>query len=107
MPGGADGDPMHPKNGRAADVDFARLDRKLDELAHEIRRRVDAERSASRLAQLQELTAAFSEARTSHEVLTVVVSQGCAALGAPRAAVAVLDGEGAALEVLRAIGYTD
>jgi signal transduction histidine kinase len=66
-----------------------------------------AERAAARTAQLQEVAAALSEACSPGEVVTVVATLGCAAVGAPRAVVAVLDAPRAALEVLQAVGFTD
>jgi hypothetical protein len=62
---------------------------------------------AARLTQLQALTAAFSRALTSVDVASVVLSQGCAAVGAPRGTVAVLGERGTVLEMVRAHGFAE
>ncbi len=64
-----------------------------------------AERAAERAARIQAVTAAFSEARTPNDVAAVVVSQGCAAFGAPRGLIGLLTDEGDALEIVQWVGY--
>ncbi len=66
-----------------------------------------AERAAHRTAQLQEVTAAFSEARTPADVASVVVTQGCIALDAPRGLVGLLNDAGDTIDVLQMIGYPE
>jgi hypothetical protein len=69
--------------------------------------RLAAERVAARLTQLQALTAAFSRALTSVDVVSVVLSQGCAAVDSPRGTVAVLGERGTMLEMVRAQGFAE
>jgi signal transduction histidine kinase len=63
------------------------------------------ERAAERAAQLQQITAACSEARAPADVAAVVVTQGCAALGAPRGLLYLLAQDGAALELVQVVDY--
>ena len=63
------------------------------------------ERTAQRIARLQTITAALSEALTPAEVATVVIEQGLAALEASAGSIALLDGDGLNLELLQVIGY--
>lgn len=77
----------------------------LYEAEQEARKR--AERSADRIARLQEVTAALSEAPTPSEVAEVVVHQGMAALGATGGMIFLLNGAGTALDLVRAFGYPD
>lgn len=63
------------------------------------------ERTARRIARLQTITAALSEALTPTEVATVVLEQGLAALEASAGSIALLDEAGLNLELLQAIGY--
>jgi hypothetical protein len=68
--------------------------------------RVAAEQRADRLARLQRVTAAFSEALTPYDVATVALVQGVAAVGAQRGLVGVLAEDGGALEPLRHVGFS-
>jgi len=90
----------------------------LEELRRERTARLAAERSARLLAELHQreadraawllaVTAAFSEARAPVDVANAVLTQGCAALGAPRGLVALLTADGAALEVLGTMAHAD
>ncbi|HEU5430533.1 MAG TPA: GAF domain-containing protein, partial [Thermomicrobiales bacterium] len=72
--------------------------------ADEQRARRQAERTTDRLARSQALTTALSEAVTVDEVAAVVVDQGLATAGAASAALALLNGDGAALEIVAAAG---
>ncbi|MGH2355280.1 MAG: GAF domain-containing protein, partial [Chloroflexota bacterium] len=53
------------------------------------------------------MTAALSEAVTPSQVAAVVVDQGVAALGALAGSMVLLAADGAALEIVRAIGYAE
>ncbi|UKP00138.1 PAS domain S-box protein [Nostoc sp. UHCC 0870] len=64
-----------------------------------------AEIAASRIARLQSITAAFSEALTPQQVADVVVNQGIAALGASGGSVVLLGEGGKSLKIVEAIGY--
>jgi PAS domain S-box-containing protein len=57
------------------------------------------------LIRLQSITARLSEARTTKEVVEVIVRQGAEAVGALTSAVFLLDREGGGLELARAVGY--
>jgi signal transduction histidine kinase/ActR/RegA family two-component response regulator len=63
-----------------------------------------AERSTERIAQLQSVTAAFSESITPYQVAKVIADQGIVALGANFALVALLNEAAAELEVVRLVG---
>lgn len=65
----------------------------------------EAQRSQSRTARLQAITAALSESLTSIQVAEVIVDQGMAALGASSALVALVTKSGTDLEIIRAVGY--
>jgi PAS domain S-box-containing protein len=65
----------------------------------------EAQRSQSRTARLQAITAALSESLTSTQVAEVIVDQGMAALGASSALVALVTNSGTDLEIIRAVGY--
>ncbi|WP_052334341.1 PAS domain S-box protein [Kamptonema formosum] len=80
-------------------IDSARAHRQAQE-AREL-----AERAAHRVARLQEITSALSEALTAAQVAEVAVSQGVAALGACAGSMALLAEGESALEVVRAVGY--
>ncbi|WNZ27727.1 PAS domain S-box protein [Leptolyngbya sp. NK1-12] len=64
-----------------------------------------AEKAAERTARLQTVTAALSESLTPEQVAEVIVEQSMAALAADAALVALLNPEGTALEIVRAVGY--
>jgi signal transduction histidine kinase len=64
-----------------------------------------AELSADRLARLQAVTAALSEAMTPEQVVNIIVRQVSAATGATAGAVHVLDEAGEALEIVQSVGY--
>jgi PAS domain S-box-containing protein len=64
-----------------------------------------AERTAARVARLQAVTAALSEAASSDQIVDIIVHQASATLGAAAGVVHVLDGRGEALEMVRAVGY--
>ena len=66
-----------------------------------------AERATARTSQLQELTAAFAKALTPDDVATVAVTQGNAAIGAQRAAIAVLDEQDTVLRTMQLIGFAN
>lgn len=67
--------------------------------------RQEAEASAERIASLQNITAAFSEALTSAEVTRVVMDYALPVLGATGGAVALLSEDGATLETVDYQGY--
>jgi anti-anti-sigma factor len=69
--------------------------------------RASAERVADRIARLQEITAALSEALTPEQVAQVVVDQGVRALGAQAGSLSLLGEDGTMLEVVRSIGYPE
>ncbi|HEX2047604.1 MAG TPA: SpoIIE family protein phosphatase [Acidimicrobiales bacterium] len=58
-----------------------------------------------RVARLQRVTAALARAGTPDEVLETMVTEGVDALGASAGSVAIVDREGAALEVARSAAY--
>ncbi|MBW4492914.1 MAG: PAS domain S-box protein [Oscillatoria princeps RMCB-10] len=80
-------------------IDSARAHRQAQEA------RQLAERAAHRVARLQAITSALSEALTPSQVAEVAVSQGIAALGACAGLMALLAEGDSALEVVRALGY--
>lgn len=65
----------------------------------------DQKRAEERIARLQAVTAALSEALTPSQVMDVIVTQGVSALGADAGLVALVDEAGAALEVMSSTGY--
>ncbi|HEV3262610.1 MAG TPA: PAS domain S-box protein [Gemmataceae bacterium] len=67
--------------------------------------RKKAERFADRMARLQEVTAALSEALTVDQVAEVIVTRGMAALDASVAVVALLTEDGSEFVNLRVMGY--
>jgi GAF domain-containing protein len=69
--------------------------------------RARAERVADRIARLQLVTASLSEATTSERVTRVLVRQGIAALGASSGVVALLAGNGSAMDVVASVGQSD
>lgn len=69
------------------------------------RARHDAEQAAMRNARLQTITAALSEASTPDQVARVVVDQAIGALKAAAGVLFRLTDDGAALEVMRAVGF--
>ncbi len=64
------------------------------------------ERTAQRIARLQAITAALSEALTPAEVAVIVIEQGLAAVKASAGSIALLDETGLNLELLQAVGYS-
>jgi PAS domain S-box-containing protein len=80
-------------------IDNARL------YAAEQEARRTAQHAADRMARLQALTAALSEALTRDEVVAAVVKHGVAALAASAGSVALPDESGTEIEVVCAIGY--
>ncbi len=76
-------------------------------LAQERAARAEAEAVSLRIARLQSVTAALSEAMTPDQVAEVVVQQGGAILGACAGLIALVSEDGAALEIARAFGYSD
>jgi signal transduction histidine kinase len=76
-------------------------------LAQERVARAQAEAISMRLARLQAVTAALSEAMTPDQVAEVVVQQGGATLGAYAGLIALVSEDGATLEIARAFGYPD
>ena len=67
--------------------------------------RVDAERATDRMARLQAITAALSEALTPAQVAEVIVDRGIAALDAQAGTMCLLSEDGQTLDIVRAIGY--
>lgn len=98
-------------NQMSAEIDhrFAereRVEREREELlVREQAARSDAERVAGRIARLQDVTVALSEALTPGQVMDVITAQGVAAMGAYAGGVALVTPDGEELEVQRAIGY--
>lgn len=82
-------------------VDNARL------YAAERRARVAAERAATRIAQIQSLTAALGATLTPREIAVVTTSAELAALGIRSSIITALADDGATLEVLAAVGYPE
>lgn len=75
------------------------------EVTEQVVARQTVERTADRIARLQEITAALSEHHLPREVARIVASQATAVLGAATGAVAHLVDDGAAFEVLWESGY--
>ena len=73
----------------------------------ELEARLAAEHATDRVARLQRVTAALSEAVTPDQVAAVVVDEGVAALGASAGSIAMLAADGATLELAGAIGYDE
>ncbi|MCK6627044.1 MAG: GAF domain-containing protein [Anaerolineae bacterium] len=73
--------------------------------AAEQKARQEAEANAARIASLQDITAAFSEALTSAEVARVVIEHALPVLDATGGVVMLLDADGATLETVDYIGY--
>lgn len=69
-------------------------------LASELAARTAAERSAARIAQLQEVTAALSEALTPAQVAEVIVYRSMAALGATMGSLRLVSPDGQSLDLL-------
>jgi PAS domain S-box-containing protein len=67
--------------------------------------RQKAEENARRIATLQSITAAFSQALTSQQVAQVVLEQGLTVLGATAGSVVQLNEQENMLEILHAAGY--
>lgn len=78
------------------------MQQRLIEMA---RLRVEAESAADRLARLQSLTAALSEADTLDEVLDVIVDRNKAVTGAIVSSVALFSADGRNFELARSRGY--
>lgn len=66
-----------------------------------------AELAAARTSQLQQVTAALSEALTPKQVARAVVEQGIAALGGQAGIVVLLVDQGQSLEPIEAVGYAE
>ncbi len=64
-----------------------------------------AARAAARMSLLQEVTSAFSEARSPADVAAVALTQGCAAVVAPRGLIALAGEDRASLAVAQMVGY--
>jgi signal transduction histidine kinase/integral membrane sensor domain MASE1 len=64
-----------------------------------------AERAAERTLQLQQVTAALSEARTPDQVAQVILQEGRLAIGAEAGAVFGLTNDGQTFELLHSMGY--
>ncbi|MBI4276879.1 MAG: SpoIIE family protein phosphatase [Armatimonadetes bacterium] len=64
-----------------------------------------AERTVARIARLQAVTAALSQALTPPQVARVIINEGVAALDARAGAVQQLVADGTALELLEAVGF--
>ncbi|MBI2953313.1 MAG: GAF domain-containing protein [Chloroflexi bacterium] len=69
--------------------------------------RREAEKTATRIASLQSITASLSQALTRGKVASVIVDQGIAALGASAGLVALLVEHTSYIEVIDARGYPD
>ncbi|HZG50601.1 MAG TPA: ATP-binding protein, partial [Pyrinomonadaceae bacterium] len=64
-----------------------------------------AERTSDRLARLQAVSTALSQALTPQEVATAVIEQGISSLNAHAGTVVLLDEAGAELEIITTIGF--
>ena len=80
------------------------LDAKVQTLEH---RSALAERAASRLHGLQEVTTALSSAITAADVAAIIVDKGVSALGAYAGSMVLLTSDGGTLERVRAVGYPE
>jgi anti-sigma regulatory factor (Ser/Thr protein kinase) len=78
-----------------------------DALLRENHRMRQYEQAAERIALLQTVTAAFSEALTPPDVAEVILTHGIDALGAQAGAVYLLGADGASLEMLRHVAFPD
>jgi PAS domain S-box-containing protein len=76
-------------------------------LGREQAARAAAERTATRLSQLQAVTAALAEALTPTQVAEVIVAQSMAALGAASGSLRLISADGQTLDALRTIGIAD
>lgn len=65
----------------------------------------DQKRAEERIARLQAVTAALSEALTASQVMDIVVTQGVSALDADAGLVALVDEQGTELEIVSSTGY--
>ena len=72
----------------------------------ERRARQLAERALDRLARLHRVTAGLAEALTQHQVASVVMEQGIAALEASSGRIALVRADGRAMDVIASVGYT-
>jgi len=97
--GGGQGDPDGVPLGPWTESELARL------LQAERDARAAAERSARRLADLQAVTAALSQARTPDQVAEVIVERAAAGSGAASGALCLLTDDGGTMEVVRSVGY--
>lgn len=68
--------------------------------------KMSAERSADRLARLQSLTAALSNARSREELADIVVGATATELGATRGSLSVVDASGENLQLIRSAGIS-
>ena len=86
------------------------LERQVSEartLARELERaQTETLRAATQSARLQAVTAALSSASTFEDVATVIVEQGIAAVEARAGSISLVSDDGAALEIIRAEGYS-
>ncbi|HKV44661.1 MAG TPA: SpoIIE family protein phosphatase [bacterium] len=73
----------------------------------EARGRRAAERAADRIARLQAVTAALSQAATPEQIAEVIVDQGVRAMEAHAGAFYQTTGSGDSIEVVRAMGYPE
>ncbi|HVE79899.1 MAG TPA: ATP-binding protein [Gemmatimonadaceae bacterium] len=80
----------------------------IEDITVEVRFRAELEAAAAaeRAAGLQRVTSGLVTALTPQDVAEVVVREGGRALGAERGSVALLTADGAAVEVVAAIGYS-
>ncbi|HLW60926.1 MAG TPA: SpoIIE family protein phosphatase [bacterium] len=69
--------------------------------------RAGAERATDRIARLQAITAALSEALTPAQVAEVIVDRGIAALDAQTGTMCLLSEDGQTLDIVRAIGIPE
>jgi signal transduction histidine kinase/ActR/RegA family two-component response regulator len=91
-------------NQMASEID-ARFAEREELLERAEAARADAEHLAGRIARLQDVTAALSEALTSEAVMDAIAEQGVAALGAYAGGIGLLSPDGEELIVVRAVGY--
>lgn len=85
----------------ATEAELSRL------LSQEQAARAQAEATAARIARLQRVTAALSQALTPAQVADVIVLESTAAMETSAAVVQLLSEDGASLETVRALGYPE
>jgi signal transduction histidine kinase/ActR/RegA family two-component response regulator len=91
-------------NQMSAEID-ERFAEREDLLTREQAARAEAERVAGRIARLQDVTVALSEALTPEQVMEVITEQGVAAMGAYAGGIGLVTPDGETLEIVRAVGY--